>query len=161
MTTEFQIPKTIISEMTTEFQIPKTIISEMNENIDAGFIKSVDILYNHIIAYLRYRTGAGFRVCQYNHVWHEFGTMMSPVRIGYDGVAQNNVLLPDTDLEKLLDAVCRKLIAEKLKVGNCQAKYITTNNVNYSLRVMIDLEVPSPDPASPETHDFDFKCASC
>lgn len=151
--------------MATKFQVQKTIISKMNENANAGFTKSVDTLYNHIITYLWHLTKSGFRVCQYNHVWAEFGTMMSPVHIRYDGIAQNSVLLPDTDREKLLDTVRQKLIADKIKVGNCQAKYITTNNVNYSLRFEIDLEVPTPDPASPshspETHDFDFKCTSC
>jgi hypothetical protein len=157
--------------MTTEFQIPKTIISELNENANTGFTKSVDTLYNNIISYLRHRTAAGFRVCQYNYIWREFNTLMSPVHIGYYGVAQNNVLLPDIDRDKLLDAVCEKLIADKIKVSKRTAKYITSNNVNYALQFQIDLEVLSleqesdVEPASPshnpETHDYDFKCTSC
>ena len=127
---------------TTSQSVQKPIINQLNENADAGFTKSVDALYNDIITFLNHRTEAGFRVCQYNKRWSEFGTMMSPVHIGYEGVAQNNVLLPDADRDKLLDAVRQKLVSAQINVNRCSAKYFTTNNVNYTMQFQIDLEVP-------------------
>jgi hypothetical protein len=96
--------------------------------------------------------------------------MMSPVHIGYEGVCQNAVLLSDSERTGLLDAVCVKLTTEMIKVNKCQAKYITSNNVNYTLAFEIDLEVPQLErkeyhPNSPshnlDLHEYDFKCGSC
>jgi hypothetical protein len=146
------------------------IIEELNANAVTGFQKSVDDLFKDIIKLLKHRTAAGFRVCKYNKKWSEFGTMMSPVHIGYEGVCQNAVLLSDSERTGLLDAVCVKLTTEMIKVNKCQAKYITSNNVNYTLAFEIDLEVPQLErkeyhPNSPshnlDLHEYDFKCGSC
>ena len=155
----------------------KTIISELNANAEFGFNKSIDVLFNDIINLLKHQTAAGFRVCSYNKRWSEFGTMMSPIHIGYTGVVQNNMMLSEYELARLLDAICEKLTAEQINVAKCQAKYITSNNVNYTLAFEIDLDVPrlvidetnesitsrqSLSPShSPDTHEYDFRCGSC
>jgi len=150
----------------------KTIIQELNDNAVTGFNKSVDELYNNIIAYLKHRTADGFRVCKYNYIWREFGSIMSPIHIGYQSGTQNSVLLPDTELQKLICIIRQKLLDEQIIVGRCEAQYVTTNNVNYTMRFEIDLEVPDPmisqeqnSPCekitTPEPPEFDFKCASC
>ena len=150
----------------------KPIIQELNENISIGFTKSVNALYNAVITYIKRITKTGARVCQYNHTWHETGYLMSPVHIGFDGSAMNTVLQPDNDLQKLLDTVQQKLISEQIKVGRCEAKYITPNNINYLIRFVIDLEVfleledkilenLDQKKKSPEPPEIDFKCASC
>jgi hypothetical protein len=146
------------------------IIEELNANVVTGFQKSVDELYNDIIKLLKHRTAAGFRVCRYNKKWSGFGTMMSPVHIGYEGVCLNAIPLSDSERARLLDAVCDKLTTEMIKVNKCQAEYITSNNVNYTLAFEIDLEVTqlkkkdcnmNSASHSPDTHEYDFKCGSC
>lgn len=151
-------------ETYTNMEQQKPIIQELNENISIGFAKSVNALYDAVITYMKRMTKTGARVCQYNHTWYETGTMMSPVHIGFDGSAMNTVLQPDNDLQKLLDTVQQKLISEQIKVGRCEAKYITPNNINYLIRFVIDLE--APEAQNPSTNQFeppeiDFKCASC
>jgi hypothetical protein len=158
--------------MTTITQsVQKPIINQLNENADAGFTKSVDALYNDIITLLKHRTEAGLRVCQYNKRWSEFGTMMSPVHIGYYGVTQNSMMLPESELNRLFNTVDEKLTAEKLIIHEWKYKYITPNNVDYTLSIHFNLEVPpietieesthnSPS-HSPDKHEYDFKCGSC
>lgn len=158
--------------MTTETTNQKSIIDELNANLDAGFTKSVSLLYDDIIKHLKVSTLAGFRVSQYNRKWTGLHSMMSPVHIGYDGLEQRSVMLPDHELKKLLDAVNDKLTREKIKVGKMECKYKTLNKVNYNLEFQIDLEVlpiEKPQNESPvnspsrtgNNTDFDFKCASC
>jgi len=160
--------------MATNYQDTKsqqTIIIDLNARVDAGFSKSVDALYNDIIRYLKRRTEAGFRVCKYNKNWTEFGTMMSPVHIGYVGVTQNSKMLPVSELDKLFNTVSEKITAEKLIVHEWEYKYITSNNVNYTLSIQFDLEVPPIETIeeatvnspfhSPEKNEYDFKCGSC
>ena len=150
----------------TNMEKQKPIIDVLNENIIAGFDKSVNVLYNYVIRYLNMITKTGVRVCQYNHTWQETGYLMSPVHIGFDGTAMNTVIQPEADIQKLLNAVRQKLIRDQIKVGRCDAKYISTNNINYLLHFVIDLEVPETHPPETnknlsETPVIDFKCASC
>jgi hypothetical protein len=158
--------------MATETPTQQSIIDELNANLDTGFTKSVDLLFNDIIKHLKASTLAGFRVSQYNRNWTGLHSMMSPVHIGYDGVEQRSVMLPDHELKRLFDAVSEKLTREKIKVGKMDCKYKTLNKINYNLEIQIDLEVlpiekpqnesPVNSPShSPETNNFDFKCGSC
>ena len=151
-------------ETYTNMKQPNPIIEELTENINAGFDKSVNALYNAVITYMKRMTKTGARVYQYNHTWHETGYLMSPVHIGFDGTAMNTILQPDDDIQKLLVAVRQNLLRDQIKVGRCEAKYITPNNINYLIRFVIDLE--APEAQNPRTNQFeppeiDFKCASC
>lgn len=144
----------------------KPIIKELNENIIVGFDKSVNALYNAVITYINRITKTGARVCQYNHTWGETGYLMSPVHIGFDGTAMNTALQPDADIQKLLEATRQNLTRDQIKIGRCEAKYISPNNINYLLHFVIDLEVsethyPETNKNLAETHSIDFKCASC
>ena len=77
----------------------KTIIQELNANVELGFAKSVDELYNDIITYLKQMTSMGLRFCQYNRAWYKYG-IMSPIHIGYDGKNKNSVLLSEAEQQK-------------------------------------------------------------
>lgn len=153
----------------------KSIINELNTCIDAGFTKSVDAMFYDIIMYLKNRTSDGYRRCKYNKKWYEFGTMMSPIHIRSTSHHQNNVMLTSVELDKLFAAVTKRLNNEKLIVHEWEYKYITSNNVNYTLFIQFELEVPPVEKQSenqqdtvidspshsPDKHEYDFKCGSC
>jgi hypothetical protein len=157
--------------MATENLAKTTIINELNSNLKTGFTKSVNVLFDDIIKYLKNRTTYGYRNSLYNKKWYEHGTIMSPVHIGYTGHKQNSVMVSNVELNKLFEAVDKKLEDEKIIVVNWAYEYITSNNVNYTLSIQFNLEVPpletieestpnSPS-HSPDKHEYDFKCVSC
>jgi len=142
----------------------KTIIQELNANVELGFAKSVDELYNDIITYLKQMTSMGLRFCQYNRAWYKYGTIMSPIHIGYDGKNKNSVLLSEAEQQKILNTIRQKLTNDKIVVGSCEAIYRSPNKINYALNFIIDLEIPEPEKDKCNSQipiNIDFKCSSC
>jgi len=157
--------------MATETTTRQSIINELNTCVNAGFTKSVATLFDDIIRFIKHRSNDGYRRCKYIKKWYEFGTMMSPIHILSTNNHQNNIMLTSVELDKLFAAVTKRLNNEKLIVHEWEYKYITSNNVNYTLFIQFELEVPPVETThepnigspshSPDKHEYDFKCGSC
>lgn len=156
------------------------LIDELNINSETGFTKSVNVLYKDILRLMQHRTLDGFRSFKYYKKWETAGSLMSPIFINYQGVAYNNICLTDVEITRLDTAVCNKLTNEKITVLASTLKYTTADLLKYYMLISIELEVKQPSPVNttniistqasnssspsghnPETHNYDFNCASC